>query len=293
MVGGRGRATSEALGELARGAARHVGLAGRAVVDHLPVGDVPGRERRGVQQRRGEHARSCRPRSRRGRRRARRRRARRSRPPSAPTCRRTTCSPAASAASAWPRTTPGFVKSTSTSASVAASAASTDGEVGAAAGDAAGELEVVGRLDGRGERGAGPAGHARDQDSVHRRIMPRHTLRAVAKGEFTMIEAAGREVRLSNPGKVYFPRPGWTKLDLVEYYLDVRRGRDGPPARAPDGDEALRQRDHGGADLAEAGARRASRTGCRRRPSRSRPGAPPRSSSPTTPRTSCGRSTSA
>jgi len=41
----------------------------------------------------------------------------------------------------------------------------------------------------------------------------------VAKGEFTMIEAAGREVRLSNPGKVYFPRPGWTKLDVVEYYL--------------------------------------------------------------------------
>src|SRR6188768_598667 len=41
----------------------------------------------------------------------------------------------------------------------------------------------------------------------------------MAKGEYTMIEAAGREVRLSNPGKVYFPRPGWTKLDLVEYYL--------------------------------------------------------------------------
>jgi DNA ligase D-like protein (predicted polymerase) len=41
----------------------------------------------------------------------------------------------------------------------------------------------------------------------------------MAKGEFTMIEAAGREVRLSNPGKVYFPRPGWTKLDVVEYYL--------------------------------------------------------------------------
>jgi DNA ligase D-like protein (predicted polymerase) len=43
----------------------------------------------------------------------------------------------------------------------------------------------------------------------------------VAKGEFTMIEAAGREVRLSNPGKVYFPRPGWTKLDLVGYYLET------------------------------------------------------------------------
>src|SRR5829696_1113444 len=36
-----------------------------------------------------------------------------------------------------------------------------------------------------------------------------------------MIEAAGREVRLSSPGKVYFPRPGWTKLDLVEYYLET------------------------------------------------------------------------
>src|SRR3954452_18783051 len=34
-----------------------------------------------------------------------------------------------------------------------------------------------------------------------------------------MLERAGREVRLSNPGKVYFPKPGWTKLDLVEYYL--------------------------------------------------------------------------
>src|SRR3954464_6504980 len=39
------------------------------------------------------------------------------------------------------------------------------------------------------------------------------------KSEYTMLEVAGREVRLSNPAKVYFPKPGWTKLDLVEYYL--------------------------------------------------------------------------
>ena len=44
---------------------------------------------------------------------------------------------------------------------------------------------------------------------------------AMAKADHTMLEAAGREVRLSNPGKVYFPRPGWTKLDLCRYYLDV------------------------------------------------------------------------
>src|SRR3954454_5483004 len=43
----------------------------------------------------------------------------------------------------------------------------------------------------------------------------------MAKGEHTIVEAAGREVRLSNPAKVYFPKPGWTKLDLVEYYVQM------------------------------------------------------------------------
>src|ERR687896_440087 len=41
----------------------------------------------------------------------------------------------------------------------------------------------------------------------------------MAKREYTMLEVAGQEVRLSNPGKVYFPRPGWTNLDLAEYYV--------------------------------------------------------------------------
>jgi DNA ligase D-like protein (predicted polymerase) len=39
--------------------------------------------------------------------------------------------------------------------------------------------------------------------------------------EHTTIEAAGREVKLSNPGKVFFPELGLTKLDLVNYYLAV------------------------------------------------------------------------
>jgi bifunctional non-homologous end joining protein LigD len=43
----------------------------------------------------------------------------------------------------------------------------------------------------------------------------------MAKGKYIILEAAGREIRLSNPGKVYFPKPGWTKLDLARYYLDV------------------------------------------------------------------------
>jgi len=39
--------------------------------------------------------------------------------------------------------------------------------------------------------------------------------------EATTIEAAGREVRLSSPSKVYFPEPGLTKRDLAEYYVAV------------------------------------------------------------------------
>lgn len=38
---------------------------------------------------------------------------------------------------------------------------------------------------------------------------------------FVMVEAAGREVRLSNPDKVFFPDTGATKLDLCGYYLAV------------------------------------------------------------------------
>src|ERR671935_1260634 len=39
-----------------------------------------------------------------------------------------------------------------------------------------------------------------------------------------ILEIAGREVRISNPDKVFFPRTGHTKLDLVRYYLSVAEG---------------------------------------------------------------------
>ncbi|HEY5429162.1 MAG TPA: DNA polymerase domain-containing protein [Solirubrobacteraceae bacterium] len=37
--------------------------------------------------------------------------------------------------------------------------------------------------------------------------------------EYELIDAAGREVRISNPGKVFFPERGTTKRDLIDYYL--------------------------------------------------------------------------
>src|SRR5207253_1894986 len=39
-----------------------------------------------------------------------------------------------------------------------------------------------------------------------------------------VIEAAGREVKISNPDKLFFPRSGHTKLDLVRYYMAVSEG---------------------------------------------------------------------
>ena len=43
-------------------------------------------------------------------------------------------------------------------------------------------------------------------------------------GAKTVVEAAGREVPVSNPDKVFFPRTGHTKIDLVRYYLAVADG---------------------------------------------------------------------
>ena len=39
-----------------------------------------------------------------------------------------------------------------------------------------------------------------------------------------LLELAGHEVAISNQGKVYFPRAGVTKLDMVRYYLAVAPG---------------------------------------------------------------------
>jgi DNA primase len=39
-----------------------------------------------------------------------------------------------------------------------------------------------------------------------------------------IIAVAGRQVAISNPGKLYFPGDGITKLDVVRYYLAVADG---------------------------------------------------------------------
>ncbi|MGD0249203.1 MAG: DNA polymerase domain-containing protein, partial [Candidatus Limnocylindrales bacterium] len=39
-----------------------------------------------------------------------------------------------------------------------------------------------------------------------------------------VVEAAGRQVSITNPDKVFFAGPGYTKRDLVGYYLAVADG---------------------------------------------------------------------
>jgi DNA ligase D-like protein (predicted polymerase) len=56
---------------------------------------------------------------------------------------------------------------------------------------------------------------------------------AADKREQIVVEAGGHELRVSNPGKLYFPAAGISKLDLVNYYVEcadavVRGLRDRP-----------------------------------------------------------------
>jgi bifunctional non-homologous end joining protein LigD len=40
------------------------------------------------------------------------------------------------------------------------------------------------------------------------------------KREYTTVELCGHELRISSPAKPFFPQPGFTKLDLVNYYIE-------------------------------------------------------------------------
>jgi bifunctional non-homologous end joining protein LigD len=56
---------------------------------------------------------------------------------------------------------------------------------------------------------------------------------AARKGDHVVVEVGGHEVRVSSPGKAFFPQEGLTKIDLVNYYVEcegavVRHLRDRP-----------------------------------------------------------------
>ena len=46
---------------------------------------------------------------------------------------------------------------------------------------------------------------------------------ASEQGEHAIVEVCGHELRVSNPGKVFFPERGLTKMDLLNYYLECEQ----------------------------------------------------------------------
>ena len=71
--------------------------------------------------------------------------------------------------------------------------------------------------------------------------------------------SAAARSRSRNPDKVYFPVPGYTKLDVVRYFLAVADGALAGVRRPADGAQAVRRRDRQGAVLPEAGTRQPAR----------------------------------
>ncbi len=67
------------------------------------------------------------------------------------------------------------------------------------------------------------------------------------------LDIGGTTVVVSNPGKVYFPHTGHTKLDLVRYYLAVAGGALRGAGGRPNGAQAVRERRRRRAVLPEAG----------------------------------------
>ena len=45
----------------------------------------------------------------------------------------------------------------------------------------------------------------------------------MADDDHVMLEVCGRELRVSKPDKLFFPKPGFTKLDLVAYYIECEQ----------------------------------------------------------------------
>src|SRR5918996_2117731 len=67
---------------------------------------------------------------------------------------------------------------------------------------------------------------------------PRYRAGMAPASDVEVVEAAGREVRITSPEKMFFPERGETKLDLVRYYVAVGE----PLMRAMGGRPVLMQR---------------------------------------------------
>ncbi|WP_232549505.1 non-homologous end-joining DNA ligase [Propioniciclava soli] len=72
---------------------------------------------------------------------------------------------------------------------------------------------------------ARPAGTGEDAArEARRRSAAAAGAASTPKAPPVVLDVGGRDVRISSPDRVYFPETGWTKLDVVQYYLAVGPG---------------------------------------------------------------------
>ena len=81
----------------------------------------------------------------------------------------------------------------------------------------------AGDLAGDGDRGA-DGRHVGPQDTPGRRVVAEVLRSRLMANERELLVVDGREIAISNPRKVLFPAAGYTKLDVVRYYLAVAGG---------------------------------------------------------------------
>src|SRR5258708_35285054 len=68
---------------------------------------------------------------------------------------------------------------------------------------------------------SGSASHIGDLSNLTAQVWH---VRRVPKSAQEILHISGREVAISNPQKIFFPQRGYTKLDLVRYFLAVAGG---------------------------------------------------------------------
>jgi bifunctional non-homologous end joining protein LigD len=90
-----------------------------------------------------------------------------------------------------------------------------------------GRYRAFGPQTGRGSGNEGAASLARllfySKRAAGQSLRPcAYRVRMPARKE--ILDVDGREVSISNPDKVFFPRTGYTKLDLVRYYVSIGDG---------------------------------------------------------------------
>ena len=96
---------------------------------------------------------------------------------------------------------------------------------------------VKGKADGKAPETEAKAEESRAEKSRRQETLQSQSPPSSRVGTDRQVEVDGRELKLTNLDKVLYPKAGFTKGEVVDYYAKVADG-DGPPPERPGGDAA-------------------------------------------------------